>query len=191
MKRSSTACGSSSSTSVPALKSIQLALNSASCVLVEIFIVGHERPERRAASRGEEHQLAARESQRRSGHQVVARSLQEVQSRLRDGLCVGQHVDDGLRSALLHAAERFLFKGRDAALLVARRGIFINRLVEPAEIALEIVDQRDRSVENPAVCGAGPSGSSRRRTSREPPSAPSCRPARSASRKTALPADWP
>lgn len=53
---------------------------------------GHERPERRAASRGEEHQLAARESQRRSGHQVVARSLQEVQSRLRDGLCVGQHV---------------------------------------------------------------------------------------------------
>lgn len=44
MKRSSTACGSSSSTSVPALKSIQLALNSASYVLVEIFIVGTNDP---------------------------------------------------------------------------------------------------------------------------------------------------
>ena len=154
MKRSRTACGSSSSTSDPALKSIQLDLNFASWVLVEIFIVGTNDPNgvpRPVVNNTSWHPDKARA-------EAATRSLPGACRRLRplpaEGLGVFQHVDDLLGAALLDTTQRFLLQRGDAALLVAGRRIFVDGLVVLTEIPLEIVDQADGLLEDGTVLGA-------------------------------------
>ncbi len=115
---------------------------------------GDERPERRSAPGGEQHELAPRQGEGRSGHEVVARRLQEVEPLPAKRLGVFQHVDDLLGAALLDTTQRFLLQRGDAALLVAGRRILVDGLVVLAEIPLEIVDQADGLLEDGTVLGA-------------------------------------
>ena len=107
----------------------------------------HRTRERRAAPRGEQHNLCARRSQRRRRHKIVAGGGQQVQAGRVDALAIRQHIAHGGEAALLRAAQRLVFQRGNAARLVAGGRIFVNRLVMFLEIALEVVNQPNRLVE--------------------------------------------
>src|SRR5687767_4605575 len=75
------------------------------------------------------------ENERRAGrHQgggrdlVVSGRLEQREPRTARSRSVADHVGDGRIAALLDAAERFLFEGGDAPVLVAGGGVLVNRL---------------------------------------------------------------
>ena len=64
-----------------------------------------------------------------------------------DALTIRQHVAHGGETALLRAAQRLVFQRGNAARLVAGGRILVNRLVMLLKIALEVVNQLNRLVE--------------------------------------------
>ena len=107
----------------------------------------HRTRERRAAPRGEQHNLCARRSQRRRRYKIVAGGGQQIQAGRVDALAIRQHVAHGGETALLRAAQRLVFQCGNAARLVAGGWILVNRLVMLLKIALEVVNQPHRLVE--------------------------------------------
>ena len=97
--------------------------------------------EGRAAPGGEKNELRAGGGERGGRDQVVARRAQQVQAGDRDALRVAEDALHGGRAGLLCAAESLVLESRDAARLVARRGVLVHRHMAALKIALEVVDQ--------------------------------------------------
>ena len=108
---------------------------------------GHECAERGAAACGEEHHLASGGGKGCRGHEVVAGGREQVETVVVDALAIFEYAEYGALARFLCAAEGLLLEGRDAAGLVARRGVLANGLAVAEEILLEIVDKRDGRAE--------------------------------------------
>ncbi len=80
---------------------------------------GHKGAEGRAATGGEEHDMAAAGGEGRRGYEVVAGSREQVETIGGEAVAILHNTADGCLAALLGTAEGLILEGGDAAGLVA------------------------------------------------------------------------
>jgi len=80
---------------------------------------GHKGAEGRAATGGEEYDMATAGGEGRRGYEVVAGGGEQVETIGREAVAILHNTADGCLAALLGAAEGFILEGGDAAGLVA------------------------------------------------------------------------
>ena len=81
------------------------------------------------------------------GHEVVARGREQVQTIALQTVTILHHTTDGCLTTFLCTAQGLVLKGGDSAGLVARTGVLAHRLTVREEILFEVIDHRDRLIE--------------------------------------------
>ena len=90
-------------------------------------------------------------TQCRRCNKVVARCAKQVQTFGSDTFAIKQHILHKGFATLLRTTQRFFFQSRNTTGFVARRWIFVHRLIVAHKVILKVVDKENRFVEHIAV----------------------------------------